>query len=74
MRLHLAAQHFNRMPCNDGYTGAFLYNGQLGLFDDSKRDSESQKMRWLAKIGDSDRANDQRIQRECHWEPNTPQP
>jgi len=47
MRLHLAAQHFNRMPCNDGYTGAFLYNGQIQLFDDSKRDSESSERRII---------------------------
>lgn len=47
MRLHLAAKHFNRMPCNDGYTGAFLYNGQLQLFDDSKRDSESSERRII---------------------------
>lgn len=47
MRLHLAAQHFNRMPCNDGYTGAFLYNGQLALFDDSRRDSESSERRII---------------------------
>ena len=47
MRLHAAAKHFNRMPCNDGYTGAFLFNGQIILFDDSKRDSEGAERRIL---------------------------
>ena len=47
MRLHLAAKHFNRMPCNDGYTGAFLFNGQLGLYDDSKRDTEGAERRII---------------------------
>jgi hypothetical protein len=35
------------MPCNDGYTGAFLYNGQLNLYDDSRRDSESSERRII---------------------------
>lgn len=47
MRLHDAALHFNNMPCNDGYSGAFLYNGQLVLYDDSRRDSESTERRIL---------------------------
>lgn len=47
MRLHDAATHFNSMPCNDGYTGTFLYTGQLNLYDDSRRDSESAERRII---------------------------
>ena len=47
MRLHSAATHFNRMPCNDGYSGAFLFNAQLGLFDDSKKDTEGSERRII---------------------------
>lgn len=47
MRLHAAAKHFNRMPCNDGYTGAFLFNGQIALYDDSRRDSEGAERRII---------------------------
>lgn len=47
MRLHAAAKHFNRMPCNDGYTSAFLYNAQLSLYDDSKKDTEGTERRII---------------------------
>jgi hypothetical protein len=47
MRLHSAAKHFNRMPCNDAYTGAFLFNGQISLYDETKRDAESSERRII---------------------------
>lgn len=40
MRLCDAANAFNDMVCSDGYSGVRLFLGQLGLFDDTKRDSE----------------------------------
>lgn len=45
MRLHSAATHFNRMPCNDGYSGVFLFNSQMLLYDDSKKDTEGSERR-----------------------------
>lgn len=47
MRLHAAATHFNRMVCTDAYSGKYLFNGQLGLFDDSKKDTEGSERRIL---------------------------
>lgn len=47
MRLHAAATHFNRMVCTDAYSGKYLFNGQIGLFDDSKKDTEGSERRIL---------------------------
>ena len=47
MRIHSAAQRFNKMPCNDGYSGTFLFNGQILLYDDSRRDSEGGERRII---------------------------
>lgn len=48
MRLHDVANRFNNMVCWDGYTGLHLFNGQLGLYDDNKRDSETAERRTLS--------------------------
>lgn len=47
MKLHAAATHFNRMVCRDAYTGTFLFKAQLGLFDDSKKDTEGSERRII---------------------------
>ena len=47
MRIHAAAVRFNKMPCNDGYSGTFLFNGQILLYDDSRRDSEGGERRII---------------------------
>ena len=47
MRIHSAAQRFNKMPCNDGYSGAFLFNGQIMLYDDGRRDNEGGERRII---------------------------
>ena len=36
------------MVCADAYTGVFAFKGQLGLYDDNKRDSETHERRVLS--------------------------
>lgn len=48
MRLSDAASYFDRTPVNDGYTGDFLFNAQMGLYDDTKRDSEVAERRVIS--------------------------
>lgn len=48
MRLCDAANAFNDMVCADAYSGVDLFLGQLGLFDDSKRDSEAAGRRIIS--------------------------
>lgn len=48
MRLHDVANVFNNMVCTDAYTGETLFSGQLGLYDDNKRDSETAERRVLS--------------------------
>lgn len=48
MRLARVARAFDRMPCTDAYTGQFLFNGQLNLYDDSKRDAEATERRVIS--------------------------
>ncbi len=48
MRLDRAAAAFDRMPCKDAYTGKLAFAGQLGLYDDSKRDSETAERRVIS--------------------------
>jgi hypothetical protein len=48
MRLSDVANSFNKTVCNDAYTGEFLFNGQLDLYDGNKRDSETAERRVLS--------------------------
>jgi hypothetical protein len=48
MRLHDVANRFNNMVCWDAYSGLHLFDGQLGLYDDNKRDSETAERRTLS--------------------------
>lgn len=48
MRLARAANYFNDMPCTDAYEGTFAFQGQLGLYDDTKRDSETAQRRVIS--------------------------
>lgn len=48
MRLRAAASHFDRMVCNDAYSGAQVFRAQLGLYDDNRRDSETAQRRVLS--------------------------
>lgn len=48
MDLFDAATYFDRNPVSDAYTGAVLFEGQLNLYDDSKRDSEAAERRVLS--------------------------
>ncbi len=51
MRLLKVASKFDRMECLDAYTGEFLFKGQLGLYDDNKRDSETSERRVISVAG-----------------------
>lgn len=48
MELVDAASFFDRTPCNDGYTGDYLFDAQIGLYDDNRRDSETSERRTLS--------------------------
>lgn len=48
MRLHAVANRFNKTPCVDAYTGEYLFDVQVGLYDDNKRDSETAERRTLS--------------------------
>lgn len=48
MRLIQAARRFDRTECLDAYTGAPAFMAQLGLYDDTKRDSEAGERRVLS--------------------------
>lgn len=48
MLLRAVARSFNKTPCNDGYTGDLAFYAQLGLYDDTKRDSETAERRVLS--------------------------
>lgn len=48
MDLQDVADFFNRMECLDAYTGGFLFYGQLALYDDNKRDSETAERRVIS--------------------------
>lgn len=52
MRLLDVAKKFNNMVCVDAYTRYELFNGQLGLYDDNKRDSETSERRVLSLSAD----------------------
>lgn len=52
MRLYRAARAFDLMPCVDAYTGKPAFMGQLGLYDDSKRDSEAAERRIISTAPD----------------------
>jgi hypothetical protein len=54
MLLTSAASFFDRTPCNDGYTGAFLFNAQMALYDDTKRDREVAERRVISTAADVD--------------------
>lgn len=42
------ANYFNQMPCHDGYTGQYLFDGQLGLYDDVRNDTVVSERRVLS--------------------------
>lgn len=48
MLLSDVANSFNDMVCLDGYTGVDLFRGQLSLYDDNKRDSETAERRVIS--------------------------
>lgn len=48
MRLAKVAEYFNTMPCVDAYTSKHCFDGQLGTYDDNKRDSETAERRVLS--------------------------
>lgn len=52
MRLAAAARAFDNLECLDAYTGYRLFYGQLGLYDDNKRDSETAERRVLSTEAD----------------------
>lgn len=52
MRLAAAANAFNQTECLDAYTGTLAFLGQLGLYDDTKRDSETAERRVLSVAPD----------------------
>ncbi len=54
MRLASVASFFDRTPCNDGYSGDFLFLAQMGLYDDTKRDSEVAERRIISTAADVD--------------------
>lgn len=48
MDLALASGYFDRTAFHDAYTGAFAFLGQIGLYDEGKRDSESTLRRVIS--------------------------
>jgi hypothetical protein len=48
MRVANAAKAFDNMPCYDAYSGLPLFYGQMGLYDDNKRDSETSERRVIS--------------------------
>lgn len=48
MKLQSAASYFDNTPCYDAYTGVHLFDAQLDLYDDSKRDGQSAQRRILS--------------------------
>lgn len=48
MRLARAASAFDKTECRDAYSGKLAFYGQLGLYDDTKRDSEAGERRVLS--------------------------
>lgn len=48
MRLAKAATAFDRIECFDAYSGRSLFKAQMGLYDDTKRDSEAGQRRILS--------------------------
>lgn len=48
MKLSSVANAFNQMECLDAYTGELAFYGQLGLYDDTKRDSETAERRVIS--------------------------
>ncbi len=48
MRLRDVARAFNKTACYDAYTGDLAFHAQLGLYDDTKRDSETAERRVLS--------------------------
>lgn len=52
MRLRDVANVFNNMLCTDAYTGDELFYGQLALYDDNKRDSETAGRRVISLSSD----------------------
>jgi hypothetical protein len=53
MRVKTAARRFDRTHCRDAYSGVLCFMGQLGLYDDSHRDSESTERRTLSTAPES---------------------
>lgn len=47
-KLIRTAQRFDQTPCNDAYTGSFLFNGQLKAWPEVLRDSEVAARRVLS--------------------------
>lgn len=43
-----AASFFDRAVASDGYTGRSLFKAQIGLYDDTKRDSEASERRIIS--------------------------
>ena len=48
MDFNAVTAYFDRMQCLNAYTGAPAFMGQLGLYDDSKRDSETVQRRVIS--------------------------
>lgn len=53
MDFNAVTAYFDRMECLDAYTGAHAFLGQLGLYDDSKRDSETVQRRIISTAAGS---------------------
>lgn len=47
MKLHKVAQRFNNTPCNDAYTGEFVFYGQFDVYPEAVRDGISTQRRVL---------------------------
>lgn len=48
MDFRAVTAYFDQMACTDAYTGVGAFMGQLGLYDDSKRDSETVQRRVIS--------------------------
>lgn len=48
MRFKDVSAFFDKMECRDAYSNVLAFYGQIGLFDDSKRDSETAQRRIIS--------------------------
>lgn len=68
MKLSRVAQRFNDTPCNDSYTGEFLFHGQLGVYTEAVRDGITTQRRVLELAPNTELPDRKVVEFEgVHW-------